>query len=79
MFKIKLDSVTDVKEFCNICTRNFYEEIELRQGRYIVDAKSIMGIFSLNLLENLEVIILTDDEYKIHRLGSMIKKWIVEE
>ena len=79
MPKIRLNSVTDVKEFCNICNYNFYEAIELRQGRYIVNAKSIIGIFSLNLLENLEVVILTDDEYKIHRFKSMIQKWISEE
>lgn len=66
----------DVKEFNKICTQSFHEEIELRQGRYVVDAKSIMGIFSLNLLECVKVCILTDNEYKIHRFESMINKWI---
>lgn len=56
---IKLNTIKDVQEFNTFCSRYFTEEIDLRQGRYVVDAKSIMGIFSLNLLEPVEVIIHT--------------------
>ena len=78
MVKIKLESVNDVKEFCRICTYSFSEEIELHQGRYIVDDKSIIGIFSLNLLEEVFVKIITDDEYIKHRFEELISKWILE-
>lgn len=45
---IMLNSINDVKEFVNIVSK--YEfDIDLISGRYVVDAKSIMGIFSLNL------------------------------
>ena len=47
-FEIKLRSINDVKEFVRIV--NMYDhDIDLISGRYIVDAKSIMGIFSLDL------------------------------
>lgn len=45
---IKLNSLDDVKEFSNIASKHT-GEITLFSGRYIVDAKSIMGIFSLDL------------------------------
>ena len=48
--KILLNSIEHVKEFVNIVS-HFDAEMELIYGRYVIDAKSIMGIFSLNLSE----------------------------
>lgn len=45
---IHLHLTKDVKSFVNIVSKYPYE-IDLRQGRYVVDAKSILGIFSLDL------------------------------
>ena len=54
VFNILLESINDVKEFVSIVSR--YEfDIDLISGRYIVDAKSIMGIFSLNLSKPIRV------------------------
>ena len=51
---IKLSSIQDVRDFVNIVSK--YEmDIDLLSGRYIVDAKSIMGIFSLDLLSPITV------------------------
>lgn len=47
-FSIMLKSINDVKEFARI-VNDFPYDIDLSSGRYIVDAKSIMGIFSLDL------------------------------
>lgn len=47
-FKIMLSSIIDVKNFVNIVNA-FDFDIDLVSGRYVVDAKSIMGIFSLEL------------------------------
>ncbi len=47
---IRLSTIQDVQKFVNIVNR--YEiDVDLSSGRYIVDAKSIMGIFSLDLLK----------------------------
>ena len=45
---IKLNSINDVKQFVNIVSKYPYD-IDLRSGRHVVDAKSILGIFSLDL------------------------------
>ena len=47
-YEINLRSIVDVKNFVNI-TNRFDFDIDLESGRYVVDAKSIMGIFSLDL------------------------------
>ena len=50
--KIKLNSIEDVKEFTSLANSKTYE-LDLISGRYAVDAKSIMGIFSLDLTKTL--------------------------
>lgn len=57
---IKITEITDVKDFVNIVTHCPYE-MDIISGRYAVDAKSIMGIFSLDLSKNLELKIHSDD------------------
>lgn len=53
-FNIMLSSINDVKNFVNIVNRyNF--DVDLTSGRYVVDAKSIMGIFSLDLSKPIKV------------------------
>ena len=59
-FNIMLRSITDVKDFVNIV--NKYEfDVDLSSGRYVVDAKSIMGIFSLDLSKPIKLEAHTDD------------------
>ena len=72
--QIKLSSIQDVREFVEIVTR-FDMEIDLSCGRYVVDAKSIMGIFSLDLMSAITLTAHTDDEKK---LFDELKKFIVK-
>lgn len=53
-FQILLSSINDVKNFVNTVSKYDYE-IDLISGRYVVDAKSIMGIFSLDLSKPIQV------------------------
>ncbi len=53
-FNILLKEINDVKNFVNIVGR-YNSEMDLSSGRYIVDAKSIMGIFSLDLTKPIKV------------------------
>ena len=46
--KVALSSINDVKNFVNIVSKYDFD-VDLTSGRYVVDAKSIMGIFSLDL------------------------------
>ncbi len=52
--KILLSTINDVKDFVNISSKYDFE-IDLSSGRYVVDAKSIMGIFSLDLSKPINV------------------------
>ena len=57
---ILLRSISDVKEFVNIISKCDFD-VDLVSGRYIVDAKSIMGIFSLDLAKPIVANIHNDD------------------
>ena len=57
---IKLSLAENVKKFVNIVSKYPYE-IDLRSGRHVVDAKSILGIFSLDLSKPVIVEIYSDD------------------
>ena len=46
--QISLNSIDKVKSFVNAITQYEYD-FDLISGRYVIDAKSIMGIFSLDL------------------------------
>lgn len=57
---IALKSIDDVKEFVKIV--NMYDfDVDMVSGRHIVDAKSIMGIFSLDLSKPIKLEAHTDD------------------
>ncbi len=58
--KVQLKSIHEVKEFVRI-VNDYPFYVDLSSGRYIVDAKSIMGIFSLDLANPIEVEIHSDD------------------
>ena len=70
--KISLDMAQKVKEFVSI-TQDCPYEILLKSGKYVVDAKSILGIFSLDLSQPLSVEIYSDD---CAELLEKLKKFI---
>lgn len=53
-FFVTLASITDVKHFVDAATRCSCE-IDVLSGRYVIDAKSIMGLFSLDLQKPVQV------------------------
>ncbi len=57
--EIVLTSIQDVRDFVNLVVLLEYE-VDLTQGRYLIDAKSIMGIFSLDLLSPITVVAHTE-------------------
>jgi phosphotransferase system HPr-like phosphotransfer protein len=62
--KIKLAGIEQVQTFNQICSRCEYN-VDLKQGKYLVDAKSIMGIYSLNIMGELELQVGTDSEKEV--------------
>ncbi len=72
--KIALTTIPQVQNFVNTIYR-FSSEADLSSGKYVVDAKSIMGIFSLNLLAPVTLTVNGADE---DELLEAIKDIIVE-
>ena len=59
-YKISLGAINDVKDFVNMVMKYDFD-VDLVSGRYAVDAKSIMGIFSLDLSKTIELKAHTDE------------------
>lgn len=60
-YSIQLLEISDVKEFVSTITK-FPEDVDMISGRYVIDAKSIMGIFGLDLSKPLELVVHGDNE-----------------
>lgn len=71
---LNLNSIDNVKEFVNIVGR-FEFDMDLGGGRHIIDAKSIMGIFSLDLSKPVEITIHAE-ESRCSDLLEQISKFI---
>ncbi len=72
--QISLNSIDKVKSFVNDITK-FDNDFDLISGRYVIDAKSIMGIFSLDLSKNIELNIHSEDN--IDAVLEALKPYIV--
>ncbi len=73
--KISLNSIDKVKSFVNEITK-FSNDFDLVSGRYVIDAKSIMGIFSLDLSKPIDLTIHADDN--LPAIMEVIKPYIIE-
>lgn len=73
--KISLNSIDKVKAFVNDVTK-FDTDFDLVSGRYVIDAKSIMGIFSLDLSKAIDLNIHDDD--KMDEILELLKPYIVD-
>ena len=74
--KICLGTIERVKDFVNAVTR-LDGDVDIVSGRYVIDAKSIMGIFSVDLSKALTLVIGTDDKTEIDRIKKTIQKFVV--
>ncbi len=72
--KVMLGTINDVKNFVSVVTQCDYD-VDLISGRYAVDAKSIMGIFSLDLSKPIELEAHTDNASEFF---AQIKEFIVD-
>lgn len=54
----------------------FENDIDLVKGRYVIDAKSTIGIFTLDLSAPVDVIIHSDDEDEIRRFNEVMEAFV---
>ncbi len=75
---IKLNTIEDVYNFVSICTKYMSSNIDVIQDRQVINGTSILGIFSLDLLRTLKVIIGDKDDNKKIGFYNNIQKWRVD-
>lgn len=73
--KISLNSIDKVKAFVNEVTK-YDAEFDLVSGRYVIDAKSIMGIFSLDLSKPIDLSI--HSESNIEEILAKLSEFIID-
>lgn len=73
--KVLLNSIDTVKNFVNMVTK-IDVDVDLVSGKYIIDAKSIMGIFSIDLSRPIEVRIHKEQEYT-EEILEQLKDYLV--
>lgn len=73
--KISLNSIDRVKAFVNEVTK-YDAEFDLVSGRYVIDAKSIMGIFSLDLSKPIDLNIHSEND--IEEILAKLAEFIVD-
>ena len=73
--RISLNSIDKVKSFVNDLTK-FDTDFDLVSGRYVIDAKSIMGIFSLDLSKPIDLNI--HSESSVDEIVIILKPYIVD-
>ena len=72
---IRLSTIADVRDFVNIVAKSDID-VDLQSGRYVVDGKSIMGIFSLDLLSP---ITLTAQSDETDELFAALDRFIIKD
>ena len=74
---VKISNESDAEEFCNKVTKHDFD-VDLECGKYVIDAKSILGILSLRLGSVLTLHINVDSKDECSDLLLDIDKYIIE-
>lgn len=77
MYKVMLNSIDKVKQFVNV-TSKVDGDVFLQSGRYIIDAKSVMGIFSIDLTKPLEMSFEKCSDEEENKYLEKIQEFLVE-
>lgn len=72
--QISLNSIDKVKAFVNDITK-FDNDFDLVSGRYVIDAKSIMGIFSLDLSKPIDLSIHAEEN--LDEILEILKPYMI--
>ena len=72
---VNLSESQQIKNFVSVISKYSFD-IDLCSGRYVVDAKSILGIFSLDLSKPIELQIFSDDNAEIEKFMADIAPFL---
>lgn len=74
--KISINTFEKVKKFIDIISK-YSQEATLVSGRYVINAKSIMGIFSVDISKDMELMLEGKDETENKKMLTLLKEFIV--
>ena len=77
-FLIKINTIDNVKRISRIC-ENYQEDIDISSGRYVIDAKSMLAIFTFDLMRPLKIKINSDDIDVIERFNNEMSEFKYED
>lgn len=74
--KVSLNSIEKAKGFCTKCIE-YAHDVDMLSGRYIIDGKSILGIFSLDLTKDITCTVYGSEE-ETGRFVESVKELVTE-
>lgn len=74
---LNLNTIDKVKRFSNIVL-TYESDIDAIRGRYIIDAKSIIGLFTIDLSKPVEIEIHSQDAEELERFENDMKPFLYE-
>ncbi len=74
--KVLLNTIDKIKKFVSITT-SYASEFDLKSGRYVIDGKSIMGIFALDTSKPYTLVIYEDDEKELKEIRLRLAEFAV--
>lgn len=75
---VNLNDFTKARKFINEVSK-FISDVDVIRDRYIIDGKSAIGIFTLDLSKPVDVEIHSDNEYEIKRFNEIMEEFLVNE
>lgn len=77
--KIKLNMIEEIIKFINYCSSEFIGDIFAEQNGQKINAKSILGMYSLDLSQPILIYIKTDDKNEENKFYDFVEQWKVDE
>ena len=74
--KIKLNTKDELNKFLDICS-HYKFDIDACYGRYIIDARSMLGMMGIGLEKTIEIVAYTDTQKNSDKFYNEIKRWEV--
>lgn len=72
---VNLNDFATARKFINEASK-FISDIDVIKGRYVIDGKSAMGIFTLDLSKPIDVEIHSSDLYEIERFNDIMSEFV---
>lgn len=76
--KIQLNMIKDMNTFVHTCSSVYAEDIYVKQDKQVINAKSLLGMYSLDWSKPVEVEIETDNQEVRDKFYGYVKAWEVK-